>query len=127
MPPTKATPMTVPINNPVTKQAVRSSMERPRPASQATKNADKDGGNHFEIDKLGNRRNLDFTGNQRTQYADGQQDDAQMQTVFFHQGKILRQGRLLHEQQYRRRNRNRVVVADDAQKNQRNQKQKGQS
>ena len=47
-----------------------------------------------------------------------------MQTVFFHQGKILRQGRLLHEQQYRRRNRNRVVVADDAQKNQRNQKQR---
>ena len=83
--------MTVPINNPVTKTGCSLINGTPRPASQATKNTDKDGGNHFKIDKLGNRRNLDFTGNQRAQYTDGQQDDAQMQTVFFHQGKILRQ------------------------------------
>ena len=97
MPPTKATPMTVPINNPVTKTGCSLINGTPRPASQATKMPIRTAA---IILKLINSETggIWIYRNQRAQYADGQQDDAQMQTVFFHQGNVLRQSGLLHQQ-----------------------------
>ena len=78
--------MTVPINNPVTKTGCSLINGTPRPASQATKMPIRTAAIILKLRNSDSRQNLYFAGNQRTQYADGQHNDAHLQAVFSMKG-----------------------------------------
>ena len=83
------------------------------PGEPGDEDADGDGGQVFPAEQLA-RAEADFAAGKRGKDADGQQDDAEVQAVFFYPGQVAGEDGLLHEQQHRAGDGNRGVVADDA-------------
>lgn len=120
IPPIHATPITVPINRPATNTGCCPIKNTPRPASQATKIPIRTLAIilKFKNSATGGTCTLPETSGLNTPTV--KKNNTDIQPVFLNQRDKLHQCCLLHQQQYGCRNRNRIVLADYSQKNQRN-------
>ena len=75
--------------------------------------ADGYGGEVFPVGEVA-RAQADFAAGERREDADGEQDDADGQAVFFYPRQVAGEEGLLHEEQHRRGDGDGGVVADDA-------------
>lgn len=84
--------------------------------------ADGNRGKHLPTEPVGRLREFGFTRYQGGKYADGQNDDADIQAVFFQLRQISGQRCLLHQQQNGGGNGQAAVVAQHAQQGKHHQK-----